>query len=364
MYSTIIYELFCKFMRNYFIMLFQFLHLNRIHFEKLDHLRICSQMLFLFTMCSFLAGCNNEAKSGRKVSVQIKKQWSGEGPDFGTGDISNDGVFFSDINWGTGDLDLINVETGERFALTGEGYDEGGYAWMSSFSNKDDQIVFEWYNYDTGTHELRLFRMKDSLLKTLIPSDRDVLYWEPLDWTTTDEQVLVAKQFVESNWELGFVSVTDGTYSTIIELDWNAPGGIHPFAYPSAYLSPDNRYIGFDYRDAESNNSDLYIVTIDSGTKKLLYQGEGDERFLSWNNDGKSILFYSDQKGRPAIWSLSVEDGLITGDPELVVDNVPGLSPVGKTTKGYAYGVRAGNFNTYVAEVDPSTGQITKHLQS
>lgn len=313
---------------------------------------------FLVVALMIFFGCNQTEKKPVTEKYQITKQWSGTGPDFGTGDISPDGVFFTDIDWSSGDLKIINVETNEVKQLTGQGYNEGGYAWMSSFSNSGKQIAYEWYNYDTGTHELRQFSRDSSTIKTLIQASDSIYYWEPLDWTQNDAFILVAKQYTASNWEFGFVASDDGSYKPIAQLDWNAPGGMHPYAYPSAHLSPDDAYIGFDYRFENSSSNDLYLIDVQQGTIDILLQGEGDDRFLSWSSDGQEILFYSDRSGSPAIWSLRIEKGQAIGEPAILIDNIPGITPMGITKKGFAYGTRTGDFNAYVAGIDMETGKI------
>jgi Tol biopolymer transport system component len=321
-------------------------------FAKYDYL------LLLVVVVSLFYNCSQSDKD--QFTYQIKKQWSGVGPDFGTGDISPDGTYFTDINWSSGDLKIINVETNETRDLTGQGYDEGGYAWMSSFSNSGNQIAYEWYNYETGTHDLKLFLLNSSEVRTLIPSNDSILYWEPLDWTKNDEYILVAKQFVESNWEIGLVSTDNGQYKQIVQLSWNAPGGIHPFAYPNADLSPDDKYVGFDYRMEASTSNDLFLVSVEDGQLTTLLEGNGDDKFLSWSKDGKEVLFYSDRSGEPAIWKLRIKNGEAVGNPIMVLENIRGITPIGDSKKGFAYGTRTGDFNTYIAEVDSLTGEILK----
>lgn len=287
-----------------------------------------------------------------------ERVWSGIGPGL-TGDISPDGKYLSDINWDTGDLKLINIRTNEMRDLTGEGY-ETGYAWMSEFSTNGKNIAYEWYHYQTGTHELRIYSFETSDFKTLIPANEEVLYLEPLDWSRNDDQILVAKQEEYKNWELGMVSTNNGLYKKIIELDWNAPGGLHPFAYPNANLSPDDKFIGFDYKTDVSLSYDLFTVCVKTGTMNILYKGEGNDRFLSWSEDGKEVLFYSDRSGLPSLWKLKVKDGKSIGEPKMIMENVQGLTPIGLSKKGFVYGVRSGDFNTYTTELNRNTWEIIR----
>lgn len=307
----------------------------------------------------FLAlSCQPDSRWAGESEYKATRIWTGSGPDIGTGDISPDGKFFSDINWDTGDLSLVNLETKEAHDLTGQGYDDGGYAWMSAFSSGGDQLAYEWYDYDTGTHELRLFSIADSEIKVLVAADEQVMYMEPLDWTSDDTEILVAKQFTDGDWELGFVSAANGTYTSIIKLDWNAPGGITPFAYPGAELSHDGRFIGFDYRTPQSSSNDLFVVSVEQGRLMPLLEADGEDRFLAWSKDSRQVLFYSDRSGSPAFWVLDVDQGVPAGEPRLVLDEVRGATPIGLSRNGFIYGTREGDHNVHIAEVDLQTGRV------
>ena len=170
------------------------------------------QISLLFAVMTQFYCCTTPAKNNEEKAYKIKLQWSGIGPDFGTGSISTDGEYLTDINWNTGNLKIINLETNITREIEGSGYEEGGYAWMSSFSNKGDQIAYEWYNYESGTHELRLYSMESAENKILMQSSDSIYYWEPLDWTQHDDQILVAKQLVESNGNLdSYLPLTENT---------------------------------------------------------------------------------------------------------------------------------------------------------
>ncbi|MFK2818721.1 hypothetical protein U0L90_01230 [Flavobacteriaceae sp. LMIT009] len=289
-------------------------------------------------------------------SYNVKLAWFGEGA-YLTGDISPDGVYFSDVNWNTGDLMLINIETDEKQDLTGEGYDSG-YAWTSSFSNNGEHIAYEWYNYETGTHDLRLYSFENSNFKTLIPASEDILFLEPLDWFRSNKAILIAKKAKHQNWELGKFSIENGQYETIIKLDWNAPGGLHPYAYPHASLSPDDKYLVFDYRTENSASNNLYLVSVENGFKSVLLKSKEENRFLSWSKNGKEVLFYSYKSEIPSLWKLKVIDGKLIGNPKIVVEDVAGVTPIGYSDKGFVYSIRTGTLNTYITELNFQTGDI------
>ena len=92
----------------------------------------------------------------------------------------------------------------------------------------------------------------------------------------------------------------------------------------------------------------------------LLYESEGDDRFLAWSKDGQEVLFYSNNMGKTALYTLKVKDGKPSGKPHMILTNIDGITPIGHTKKGFAFGKRSGDFNTYIAEIDVGTGEILR----
>ena len=324
--------------------------------------------LLLSVACCLLiaavGGCSPIQTIDTAVTYPGTIIWTGEAPNFYTSDVSPDGHYFSNINWNTGDLDLVDLNTGEAIPLTGHGYDTGGYAWMSSFSSDGRRIACEWYNYGTGTHELRVHSLDEAESRLLVPADGDVFYVEPLDWSPSDQHIAVALRAKDGVWQLGLVSVEDGSIVVLKTLSWQAPGGGHPQAYPLADWSPDGQFIAYDYPSSNpENGQDIFALAVDGSGEYVLVEGRGSDRLLAWNADGSEILFYSDRSGSPSLWRLSVENGRPAGEPQLVASDVIGLRPIGQTEIGYAFGVEEGTWNTYTASIDFETGRILEEPQ-
>lgn len=289
--------------------------------------------------------------------------FTGEGLDTYTGDVSPDGRYFTDINWDTGDLVLVDLNTGEAIPLTGHGYDTGGFAWMSSFSSDGKRIACAWHNYGTGTLELRVHSLDGAESRLLVPAD-SAFSVQPLDWSPSDQQIAVALLAEDGVWQLGLVSVDDGSIAVLKTLSWQAPGGGHPQAYPLADWSPDGQFIAYDYPSSNpENGQDIFALAVDGSGEYVLVEGPGSDRLLAWNADGSEILFYSDRSGSPSLWRLSVENGRPAGEPQLVASDVIGLQPIGQTEIGYAFGVGEGTRNTYTASIDFETGRILEEPQ-
>jgi Tol biopolymer transport system component len=280
------------------------------------------------------------------------KLWSGSDPDFITGDISPDGRYLSDINWNSGDLQLIELGTGRVRDLTGQGY-AGGYAWMSAFSTDGHRIALAWYVDSVNSHELRIINVDGTGSRVVVPAAKNHYYVDPVDWSASGQEILVALQVEDRTWRLSLVAVDAGTFRTVKTLGWQTPGGGHDQAYPNADLSPDGRYVAYDYPpNPQEPTRDIFAVEVAGGRETVLVSGPASDRLLGWLPGGTGILFYSDRSGKPAVWRLSVQGGRAAGNPQLVHDSVVGLVPLGFTRDGYAYGLPLESEQVHTAQLD------------
>ncbi len=290
--------------------------------------------------------------------------WSGEDPDFVTGDVSPDGRFLAEVDWGSGDLQVVDLETGTGRGLTGQGYDAGGYAWTSAFSTDGRRLAVSWYRDGADSHELRVVNLDGTDSRVLIPAGAEHYYVEPVDWAAADDEILVAVRIRDRTWQLILVSAADGTRRIVRQLGWQTPGGGHDQAYPDADLSPDGRYVAYDYPpDGGDHRRDIFAVPVDGGEATVLVAGPASDRLLGWLPDGSGILYYSDLGGAPSVWRLRVQAGRPAGRPELVRAGVRGLIPLGFTSRGYAYGVASATGRVHTAVVDPASGTVRDPLR-
>ena len=299
--------------------------------------------------------------SGTPASVEAHRLWSGEDVDFLTGDISPDGRVLSDINWTSGDLGLVDLATGTIRDATGEGYGAGRYAWTSAFSSDGTRVAVSWFVEAAGRHELRLMSRDGSDSRVLVPTSPTHYAIDPLDWSSSDDAILVAVQTPDRLWQIGLVSVETGSLRIVKSLGWQAPGGGHAQGYPEADVSPDGRFVAYDYpADLGQRSRDIYVIALADGSERTLVSGAGSDRLLGWLPDGSGILFYSDRTGTPGIWRLAVQHGSPAGAPQLVRADVRGLIPLGFTRDGYAYGVDTEAERVHTATIDPDTGRVSQ----
>jgi Tol biopolymer transport system component len=312
------------------------------------------------SLCLLALGLAGEAGAGRATGpAAAVRVWSGAGPDFITGDISPDGRLLSDVDWDSGDLHIVDLQSGRARRLTGQGYEAGGYAWTSAFSTDGQRVAAAWYLDGANSHELRVYDLNGTDARVVVPAGTGHYYVDPVDWSPSDTEILVAIQDADRTWQLALVAVTSGAVRVVRRLGWQAPGGGHDQAYPDADLSPDGRYVAYDYPPGPAEPTrDIFAVAVDGGRQTTLVAGPGSDRLLGWLPDGSAILFYSDRSGVPAIWRIPVSDGMPAGEPRLIRNGVRGLVPLGFTRAGYAYGVATESQQLHTAVVDPARGRV------
>jgi Tol biopolymer transport system component len=309
---------------------------------------------FLIAASAASAACTANVQP--EPDALTTRAWSGS-PDFISGDISPDGRYLSQVNWASGDIQLVDLRSGEARDLTGQGY-SGGYAWTSAFSPDAQRIAVAWYVDSVNAHELRVMSTDNGHFRTVVPADRDRYYIDPVDWSASGDEILVAVQGKEQTWQLGLVPAAGGPMRTVKAFGWQTPGGGHDQAYPDADLSPDGRYVGYDYPpNPTAATRDIFVVPSTGGPERVLVSGPGSDRLLGWLPSGEGILFYSDRSGTPSIWRLRVRDGRPVGEPELIHAKVRALVPLGFTRDGYAYGVTTETVRLHTAEVDRAGGE-------
>jgi Tol biopolymer transport system component len=317
-------------------------------------MRICPPCRCLALIA--VAACAADGNSAGDAATT--RLWSGS-PDFVNGDVSRDGRLLSQVNWNSGDLQIVDVQSGASRDLTGKGY-SGGYAWTSAFSPDGRRIAAAWYLDSVNAHELRIFDVDSGTWQVLVTADPGRYYIDPVDWSESGDEILTAIQVADRTWQLALISARDRSTRTIKTLGWQTPGGGHDQAYPDADLSPDGRFVAYDYpADTTEPTRDIFVVPSEGGTESVLVSGAGSDRLLGWFPTGDGILFYSDRSGTPSIWRLRVREGMADGDPELVQEGVHALVPLGFTTNGYAYGVTTGTQQVHTAVIGAATTDST-----
>lgn len=297
------------------------------------------------------------------AALEARRVWAWEMPagseamDLYAGDISPDGRYLTEINWATGDLAMIDLETGETRDVTGKGYNYGGsdgrWAWFSKFSPDGRRLAVNFFLTEKESLELRVMNRDGSESRVVVPARPDPTGVQPQDWSPDGDHLLASVERADGTWQIGLVSLADGSLEVLKSLGWR-------YRYTTELtFSPDGEWIAYEYPSEESEDAgDIYLLTTDGSRETKLVGDPSDDELMGWTPDGKAILFYSDRSGTPGIWTVPVEDGRRVGQPELQRADVWGLEPVGSTREGFAYAVHVERPRVHTAVLDLEAGEV------
>lgn len=268
------------------------------------------------------------------------------------GRVSSDGRHYAFVDWNTGNLAVRDLEIGTNRDLTRKGTweDSNDFAMNPVFSPDNKQVAYLWWNVEAGSSELRIVSVDN-------PEPRIVnaeFYWlDPQDWSPDGTGIMAKTEKKDSpDSDLSLISVEDGSVKTVKNLGKSA--------MYNARFSPDGRYIAYD-RSSDSGRleHDIFLIDLAGGKERPLANHRADELVMEWTLDGKALLFKSDRAGTKDLWSIQIENGVATGEPQLLRVGIGNVTSLGLTRdSGLYYGVYSGGFGIYRATVDVGSGQL------
>jgi Tol biopolymer transport system component len=294
-----------------------------------------------------------QANPQAEDSLILRRVWAGTEPTFYASSPSPDGRYLTDINWGTGNVAVIDLLTGDERDVTSGGSwtDSVAFAESSLFSPDGTQIAYTWFSDKEG-YGIWVVNTDGTDAHALHQSSDSAAYFLLEDWSS-DGQNLLTQSATFEGIELALVATDDGSIRQIKKLG---------FRYTSlAAFSPDNRFVAYSYPSgAGSRENDIFALSVDDGREFRLSSGPSDDRFMGWTPDGNSILFYSDREVTQGIWRLPIGPDLAAGEPELLRADVWRLIPLGFTRDAYIYGVPIEQPQVYTATVDIAAGRFLR----
>lgn len=290
-----------------------------------------------------------------ETAVETRRVWSGEFSSY-VAAPSPDGRFVTTVDWSTGDLAVIDLETGELRRVTRKNTWEGGsYAEHSVFSPDGNRIAYSWGAFnveggESGRYEVRTISLEGEGMRIVLPANPSIDYPSVEDWSRDGRKILLTVFRTDRTSEIGFLELATGRYVKLETNDWRSP-------VVSAF-SPEGRFIAYDFPSGESfEQRDIFILATDGSRKTRLVSSPGHERLLGWLPDGSGILFHRQTESSRAIWKLPVRDGRAAGEPELVKEDIWQMTPLGFSRDAYYYGVEAQSRQVHTVQVDPAAGR-------
>lgn len=282
--------------------------------------------------------------------IRIRRVWggpSGDGVNF-SGALSPDGRFVSGVNWGTGNLGVRDLASGQGRDITREGgYSVcSQYAWSSAWSPDGQRLAYHWFNCDDDPpfNSLRVIGVDGSGERVLLRS-AEIKWPRPVAWTPDGRHIVSLLGRTDRTWQIARISVADGSTRVLKTLGWNQPGRIS--------LSPDGRFLLYDLPpDPAGGSRDIFILAADGSREARLVGYPSDDHSPVWTPAGDAVVFVSDRTGAPGLWYVAVSDGRPLGEPQLVRPGFGG-SPVGFAPDGvYYYGTTVGGPDVWTVGFD------------
>jgi len=291
-----------------------------------------------------------EPGAGKAVSRQL---WAGK-----TSIDSTDGRLAVFTDWSTGDLASIELATGKQRRLTHKGKWVGRrnseFAQNPVISPDGRLVAYSWL---TNKEDKELYELR--VVATAEGSEPRTLYGNPevpiifaAGWSGDGKQLLANCGRKDGAKQIAMVAADSGALRVVKSFGRRGPGGMS--------LSPDGRYIAYDFPQAEEGpERDILLLASDGSREVPLVRHPGHDARPMWTPDGGRVLFFSDRNGAPGLWSVSVAEGRAQGAPALIQANAGQMSPLGFSRKGgFHYTLGSGANDLLVAEMDLETGQF------
>jgi len=276
------------------------------------------------------------------------------------GKISPDGRHLVYTDWETGDLDVLEIATGNKRRITNKGSwtESSEFALFSSWSPDGGQIGYDWYD-ENNNPQIRIIGLDDTQPHILWRDESQkkgtVIYYS---WSPDGKYILALLFKSAEPSQIALISVSDGSERVLKDLDLR---NLAVNRIINMVFSPDGRYIVYD-RPADNNtpNRDIFALSIDDILEIPLVQHPANDTLLGWVPDGRYVLFARKMGGINDIWILPVEAGKPKGAPQLIRKDMGEIRPQGFTRDGSFYYASSapGTGGVYIAKLDPETGQV------
>jgi hypothetical protein len=176
--------------------------------------------------------------------------------------------------------------------------------------------------------------------RTLLKSDEQLVEPHALAWSADGRALLISVgrrngSAVPEHWELAWLSVANGSLTTIHRLDtWRVEDSADDMA-----LSPDGRFIAFAVRSERGRPSQsIFVIPVEGGAETEIAAARvatGSDANPRWTSDGSHLLFASTSTASSKILSVAMRNGRATGAPQTLrtepgVVTLNGLTATGR----------------------------------
>lgn len=272
------------------------------------------------------------------------------GPGVWASSISPDGRYLSLQIGNTGDLAIRDLVAGTTRNLTNSGgwVASGDYVEDSVISPDGREVAYLWFIDKESKYELRVISIASggsAAARTVLRTELSD-YVAPVAWTPDGRQLVVSRSQNRA-WQIGTVSLENGSFRSLKSLEWRNPGGFS--------LSPDGRFLAYDVPASTNGSSrDIFLLATDGSRETTLVHDPANDTSPLWSPDGSTVLFLSDRTGTASLWSQTVTAGVPDGAPVLTRPDMGGARLLGMTRTGAMHYLVRGmaRRNVHVADFD------------
>ncbi|HDT14160.1 MAG TPA: tetratricopeptide repeat protein, partial [Candidatus Aminicenantes bacterium] len=300
-----------------------------------------------------LTALNKPAPVSREPALSIRKVWTA--PDMGNveGCPSPDGRSLSFTDWETGDLAVVDLETGARRRLTNKGgWEESEeFAMFSRWSPDGRRIAYDWW--DGRSMDLRVVSAQGGPPRTLLDNKNEE--WSQVyDWSPDSRHILIFLEDETGQGRIARIAASDGWVEVVKTFE-----GPARFSHTMRF-SPDGRHIAYDRREEErAAECDIFLIPAGGGPEVALVDHPAHDQLIGWSPGGEGILFASDRSGSLDVWFLAVSSGRPGGAPAFVKGGVDEIVPLGVTENGSFYYAQGRTMlDIYLATMDRQSGKV------
>jgi Tol biopolymer transport system component len=277
------------------------------------------------------------AESGAADSGVVARQLQKVGDrDYGSA-ISRDGRYLAYQNQGRV-IGVHDLATGAaRMVVTSPG--EG--VWLNTPLISPDAKSIAYLMGATaaglGTYLVNADGTGSHLLK---PDTGETM--RPWGWTPDGKSLLVGVVRQGKN-DAALYSIADGSLKMIAS------------GFRNGRLSPDGRYVALVRQTPQNVPGGIVVTSVAGGSEVSVFSGPYGQPL--WSHDGTRLLAVAARDGANELWSVPLTDGVPTGPPAFVKNDVSSLlaaSPGGE----YYVQTRSMAREIYVASVDSQTTSV------
>jgi len=278
-----------------------------------------------------------------------RRIWAGKS--FGPSVPSPDDRYSSFVGQ-TGDVVVRDLRTGvdRRMTTTGDWVSE--YMGTARVSPDGRLVAYDWYIHKEDAVELRIVPLAGEPVRPRTVFRGELTAGTYMGAWMPDGRQLLVLRTDGPTWQIGIVTLEDGSYRSLKSLEWRRPNVLSP--------SPDGRVIAYDVPEGEAGSPlDVFLLATD-GSKEEVLRNPANDSFPLWSADGSSLVFLSDRTGSKALWTVPIRNGRPSAPATLVRSNVGSMTPLAVTRSGTFYyrSTNGGLRNLYVTDLD--SAQVTK----